>query len=122
MAEWVAETTGNETIAEEVFQDLTVRMETQELIDTWVEELTTGQTRLALFEEGQRRGIPITPVNTVNALVDDPHLKAANYWSTTQLADSSTVTVPGAPFRTDSDWWTMSPAPLLGQHTDLYLG
>ncbi|MCS5674531.1 MAG: CoA transferase [Actinomycetota bacterium] len=121
MAEWVAETTGNETIAEEVFQDLTVRMETQELIDTWVEELTTGQTRLALFEEGQRRGIPITPVNTVNALVDDPHLKAANYWSTTQLADSSTVTVPGAPFRTDSDWWTMAPAPLLGQHTEFYL-
>ena len=122
MAAWVAEATGNETITEEVFEDLGVRMETQELIDTWVEELTTGQTRQALFHEGQRRGIPITPVNTVSALLDDPHLKAAEFWSETQLPDGSSVSVPGAPFRTNSDWWTMSAAPLLGQHTEFYLG
>ena len=122
MAQWVAETTDNETIVEEVFQDLAVRMETKELIDTWVEELTLNHTRLELFTEGQRRGIPITPVNTVNALVDDPHLKAAEYWSQTDLADRAAGTVPGAPFRTNNDWWNMTPAPLLGQHTDFYLG
>jgi crotonobetainyl-CoA:carnitine CoA-transferase CaiB-like acyl-CoA transferase len=122
MAAWVAEATGNETITEEVFEDLGVRMETQELIDTWVEELTVGQTRQALFEEGQRRGIPLTPVNTVNALLDDSHLKAAQFWTDTQLPDGTSVTVPGAPFRTNSDWWTMTEAPLLGQHTEFYLG
>ena len=122
MAEWVAETTGNETIMEEVFQDLGVRMESQDLIDTWVEELTVGRTRLELFTEGQRRGIPITPVNTVSALVDDPHLLAAQFWSKTQLPNDVEVTVPGAPFRTNSDWWNITPAPLLGQHTETYLG
>ena len=122
MASWVAEATGNETITEEVFEDLGVRMETQDLIDTWVEELTVGQSRQELFQEGQRRGIPVTPVNTVNALLDDPHLKAAKFWSETQLPDGSSVAVPGAPFRTNADWWTMTAAPLLGQHTEFYLG
>jgi crotonobetainyl-CoA:carnitine CoA-transferase CaiB-like acyl-CoA transferase len=121
MAQWVAETTGNETIIEEVFEDLAVRVETQELIDGWVEELTTQGTRIELFEEGQRRGIPITPVNTVDALVDDPHLKAADYWTSTHLQDGTEVTVPGAPFRSSSPWWSMTPAPRLGEHTELHL-
>ena len=72
-------------------------------------------------QEGQRRGIPITPVNTIDALVDDPHLKAAGYWSSTELQDGTEVTVPGAPFRTNAQWWSTSRAPLLGEHTGLYL-
>ena len=121
MAQWVAETTGNESITEAVFEDNAVRIEAKDLIDEWVEELTTQGTRLELFEEGQRRGIPITPVNTIDALVDDPHLKAAGYWSSTELQDGTEVTVPGAPFRTNAQWWSTSRAPLLGEHTGLYL-
>ena len=121
MAQWVAETTGNESITEAVFEDNAVRIEAKDLIDEWVEELTTQGTRLELFEEGQRRGIPITPVNTIDALVDDPHLRAAGYWSSTELQDGTEVTVPGAPFRTNAQWWSTSRAPLLGEHTGLYL-
>ncbi|MEC9059840.1 MAG: CoA transferase [Actinomycetota bacterium] len=121
MAQWVAEATGNESITEAVFEDNAVRIEAKDLIDEWVEELTTQGTRLELFEEGQRRGIPITPVNTIDALVDDPHLKAAGYWSSTELQDGTEVTVPGAPFRTNAQWWSTSRAPLLGEHTGLYL-
>ena len=68
MAQWVSEATGNESITEEVFVDNAVRVEAKDLIDDWVEELTTQGTRLELFEEGQRRGIPITPVNTIDAI------------------------------------------------------
>ena len=121
MAQWVAEATGNENITEAVFEDNAVRIEAKDLIDEWVEVLTTQGTRLELFEEGQRRGIPITPVNTIDALVDDPHLDAAEYWSSTELQDGTEVTVPGAPFRTNAQWWSMSRAPLLGEHTALYL-
>lgn len=121
MAQWVSETTGNESITEEVFVDNAVRVEAKDLIDDWVEELTTQGTRLELFEEGQRRGIPITPVNTIDALVDNPHLEAADFWTTTQLQDATEVTIPGAPFRSSSPWWSMAPAPRLGEHTHIYL-
>ncbi|MEC7828181.1 MAG: CoA transferase [Actinomycetota bacterium] len=121
MAQWVSESTGNESIIEEVFVDNAVRVEAKDLIDDWVEELTTQGTRLELFEEGQRRGIPITPVNTIDALVDNPHLDAADYWTTTQLQDGTEVTIPGAPFRSSSPWWSIAPAPRLGEHTHIYL-
>tara|TARA_Y100000590_G_C15701905_1_gene1007113 strand:+ start:1347 stop:2474 length:1128 start_codon:yes stop_codon:yes gene_type:complete len=121
MAQWVAEVTGNESITEPVFEENAVRIEAKDLIDEWVEELTRQGTRLELFQEGQRRGIPITPVNTVDALVDDPHLEAADYWSSTELHDGQTVTVPGAPFRTNTQWWSTSRAPFLGEHTELYV-
>ena len=121
MAQWVSEATGNESITEEVFVDNAVRVEAKDLIDDWVEELTTQGTRLELFEEGQRRGIPITPVNTIDALVDNPHLEAADFWTTTHLQDDTEVTIPGAPFRSSSPWWSMAPAPRLGEHTHMYL-
>ena len=121
MAQWVSEATGNESITEEVFVDNAVRVEAKDLIDDWVEELTTQGTRLELFEEGQRRGIPITPVNTIDALVGNPHLEAADFWTTTHLQDDTEVTIPGAPFRSSSPWWSMAPAPRLGEHTHMYL-
>jgi len=121
MSQWVAEATDNESIIEEVFVDNAVRVEARDLIDDWVEELTQQHTRLELFEEGQRRGIPITPVNTIEALVEDPHLQAADFWQTTSLQDGTQTRIPGAPFRSSSAWWSMAPAPRLGQHTDHYL-
>ena len=121
MAQWVSEATGNESITEEVFVDNAVRVEAKDLIDDWVEELTTQGTRLELFEEGQRRGIPITPVNTIDALVGNPHLEAADFWTKTHLQDDTEVTIPGAPFRSSSPWWSMAPAPRLGEHTHMYL-
>ena len=121
MAQWVRETTNNEGITEDVFTDSAVRVEAKELIDEWVEELTTGSTRLELFEEGQRRGIPVTPVNTIDALTQDPHLREARYWSSTVLPNGTEVQTPGAPFRPSSPWWSISPAPLLGEHTETYL-
>lgn len=121
MAQWVSEVTGNESITEEVFTDNAVRVEALDLIDDWVEELTTLHTRLELFEEGQSRGIPITPVNTIDALVDDPHLRSADFWDSTVLQNGTEVMIPGAPFRSSSPWWSMRPAPRLGEHTDRYL-
>lgn len=121
MAQWVRETTNNEGITEDVFTDSAVRVEAKELIDEWVEELTTGSTRLELFEEGQRRGIPVTPVNTIDALTQDPHLREARYWSSTVLPNGTEVQTPGAPFRPSSPWWSIGPAPLLGEHTETYL-
>lgn len=118
IAEWIHEVCDNESIIDPVFADMIVRGQTMELIDSWVEELTTSMTLLDFFQEGQRRGIPITPVNTIATLRADPHLDAVGFWDTTELPAGGSSAIPGAPFRTSSDWWRTSRAPRLGEHSD----
>ena len=116
MAAWVSEACGNESIIDPVFADIAVRGQTMELIDEWVEELTTSMTLLDFFVEGQRRGIPITPVNTVATLAVDPHLEAVGFWEKTDLPAGGDARIPGPPFRTNADWWKLGRAPRLGEH------
>ena len=122
VAQWVHELTGNEGILDEIFVDIVVRREALEAVDAWVEELTTQFTKQELFVEGQRRRIPITPVNTVGDLRHDPHLEAVGWWRTEEHPVLGTYTVPGSPFTTDGDWWAWQRAPMLGEHTDEVLG
>ena len=118
MARWICDVTGNEGVLDEVFNDLTVRNEASDAVDAWTEEITTASTKLELFVEGQRRGIPITPVNTVADLRADPHLRQAGWWRDEMSPVLGPVQVPGAPFLVSHDWWAWSTAPTLGQHTD----
>lgn len=121
IAKWIHEETDNDMILEDVFRDSSVRTETKDLLDTWTEELTIDKTRLELFEEGQSRGIPITPVNTISALANDRHLAASGYWETVELPTGTSARIPGAPFRTNRNWWITARAPLLGEHTDEFI-
>jgi crotonobetainyl-CoA:carnitine CoA-transferase CaiB-like acyl-CoA transferase len=122
MARWVHEVTGNDGVLDEVFNDISVRHEAAEAIDAWTEELTATGTKLELFVEGQRRGIPITPVNTVADLRADPHLAQAGWWRNEAHPCLGQVQVPGAPFLVSHNWWAWSVAPTLGQHTADVLG
>ncbi len=122
VATWIHEVTGNESVIDPVFTDTAVRGDTMELIDEWFEELSLGKTGAEMFVEGQERGIPITPVSTIAALRSDPHLEAAEFWQQTELPAGGTVTIPGAPFRTNAEWWFTSRAPRLGEHTEAVLG
>ncbi len=116
IAQWVSEECGNESIIDPVFADIAVRGQTMELIDEWVEELTTSMTLLDFFREGQRRGIPITPVNTVASLAVDPHLEAVDFWKSTELPGGGSATIPGPPFRSNAGWWQLGRAPKLDEH------
>ena len=68
MAIWMFEVYGNEAATDPVFNDMVVRGQTMELIDAWTEEFCATMTRLEFFQEAQRRGIPVTPVSTIEAL------------------------------------------------------
>jgi len=118
MAGWIYDETGNEGVRDPVFADIVVRNEASDAIDMWTEELTTKHTKLELFLEGQRRGIPLTPVNTVADLRADPHLEQAGWWRDDTHPALGTYQVPGSPFYTSDDWWAWTRAPLLGEHTD----
>lgn len=118
VAQWVHDVTGNEGILDEIFVDIVMRREALEAVDAWVEEVTTQFTKQELFLEGQRRRIPITPVNTVGDLRTDPHLDAVGWWRSEDHPVLGTYSVPGSPFTTAGDWWAWDRAPLLGEHTD----
>jgi crotonobetainyl-CoA:carnitine CoA-transferase CaiB-like acyl-CoA transferase len=122
IAQWANEACGNEAIIDPVFADIGVRGETMELVDSWVEELTTSMTVLEFFQEGQRRGIPITPVNTVESLRTDPHLDAVGFWDSVELPAGGKTAVPGPPFRDNAGWWRLARAPRLGEHTAEVIG
>ncbi len=118
IAEWIHTECDNESVIDPVFADIAVRGETMELIDSWVEELTGSMSVLDFFQEGQRRGIPVAPVNTIDSLRSDPHLAATGFWQDGQLPDGGAVTVPGPPFRTNRSWWAFTRAPRLAEHND----
>lgn len=118
MAAWIAEATGMDAVLDEAFVDMRVRWEVSDFIDELTEQLTRAHPKLDLFVEGQRRGIPITPVNTLGDLRTDPHLRAAGFWRTEQHPTLGALEGPGAPFRVNHDWFTWAVAPTLGQHTD----
>jgi crotonobetainyl-CoA:carnitine CoA-transferase CaiB-like acyl-CoA transferase len=117
MAAWIAEETGMDAVLEEVFVDLHVRWEASDFIDECTEMLTLPRTKLELFIEGQRRGIPTTPVNDVADLRGDPHLRSAGFWRQEEHPTLGSLSSPGAPFRVDHEWWHWASAPTLGQHT-----
>ena len=114
MAEWIAEATGVDGVLDDVFVDLHVRWEVSDFIDDCTEQLTRPRTKLDLFVEGQRRGIPITPVNTVADLRSDPHLQQRRVLARGGApAARARSRPPGAPFRVDHDWWHWTTAPTL---------
>ena len=117
MAAWIAEVTGVDAVLDEAFVDMRVRWEVSDFIDDLTEQLTRPRTKLDLFVEGQRRGIPTTPVNTVGDLRADPHLRSAGFWRTDDHPRLGPLEGPGAPFRVNHDWWSWTSAPALGEHT-----
>lgn len=96
-------------------KDIMMRVGMLEQLDDWTEQLTRTYTKQALFEEGQARGVPITPVNTIADIIQDPHLAARGYWTTVAHPLLGDLRLPGAPFRLSATPLTSGPAPLLGQ-------
>ena len=117
MASWIAEATGMDAVLDPAFEDMRVRWEVADFIDEMTEALTRPRTKLDVFTEGQRRGIPVTPVNTVADLRSDPHLRSAGFWRDEEHPVLGHLTGPGAPFRVNHDWWHWASAPRLGEHT-----
>lgn len=125
MAKWVYEETGNTEVLNPMFRGGSLaRVPVKEAVNYFVEQLALRYTKQQLFEEGQKRGIPITPVNTSHDIANDPHLKARGYWVEVPQPSIGTFRYPGAPYRLSrSPWRIRRPAPTLGEHNEeIYCG
>ena len=87
-------------------------MHYSELVDLWIEGLTTRYTKQAFFEEAQRRGITVAPVNSAPDLADDAHLRATNGWAECDNPGVGVLRTPTPPIHVDGRAATARPAPV----------
>jgi crotonobetainyl-CoA:carnitine CoA-transferase CaiB-like acyl-CoA transferase len=74
---------------------------------------------LALFEQID---VPAVPLNTVESLLDDPHLAAVGFFRQVEHPSEGTMRTFGAPARwVGYDVSQLAPAPRLGEHTESVL-
>ena len=117
LAEWVHEETGVEEILAEEFAGTPItRSPYAELIDLWIEGLTTRYTKQAFFVEAQRRGITVAPVNSASDVLDDEQLRATGGWTAYESPGLGTLRVPTPPFHVDGSTATVGDVPVLGEH------
>ncbi len=106
-------------LSDEMWLNRGVRRDNRELIDTYVQEYTETVECDELVERGQRIGIPVTPVLTVDGFVRHPQTEAREFFVEMDHPVIGKHRAPGPPVRMDaSPWQPTRPAPLLGQHTD----
>jgi crotonobetainyl-CoA:carnitine CoA-transferase CaiB-like acyl-CoA transferase len=74
---------------------------------------------LALFEQID---VPAVPLNTVESLLDDPHLAAVGFFRQVEHPSEGAMRTFGAPARwVGYDVSKLAPAPRLGEHTESVL-
>jgi benzylsuccinate CoA-transferase BbsE subunit len=76
-------------------------------------------TKAWLYEEGQKRLIPLAPVSTPADLLDNPQLAARGHFVPfVHPLVATAARMPGAPYvLSRTPWRTQRRAPLLGEHT-----
>jgi crotonobetainyl-CoA:carnitine CoA-transferase CaiB-like acyl-CoA transferase len=92
-----------------------------EEIDGLVQEWLDGRTKDAVVDTLLGAGVPCAPVQTVEEVVDDPHLRERGMVNDlpNQGEGREHVPVPGMPIKFSTvDDPEVSQAPLLGEHTE----
>lgn len=77
----------------------------------------------AFFVRGQQAGLTCSPVNTVPTIVEDPHLRARDFFVSAPVGESQTFEYPGAPFVAKSAPWRLAhSAPVIGDQVTNWRG
>ncbi len=120
LARWIHEVTGNDAVLDPLFEGPSAhRQPYREMIDAWVEELTSRLTVEEAFHEGQRRHVAFAPVRTASEVTRDAQLVARGYFVPVEHPEAGELRVPGAPYRPGATPWRIArPAPRLGEHND----
>jgi crotonobetainyl-CoA:carnitine CoA-transferase CaiB-like acyl-CoA transferase len=86
--------------------------------DSQVAEFIRTKTKAELMEGAVKRSIMIAPCNTIEDLVNSPHLQERSYWVTLEHPElGESITYPGAPVKIEGDAWRLRRrAPLIGEH------
>ncbi len=83
------------------------------------EKFSMAHDKAYLYEAGQAARVAISPVSNGKDLLENPQLKALDFWETMKHESlDGEVTYPGAPYALGNMRWRLgNPAPSFGQHT-----
>ncbi|MHB8488612.1 MAG: CaiB/BaiF CoA transferase family protein [Candidatus Dormibacteria bacterium] len=88
-----------------------------------IETALATRTSAAWAEELSRVGIPAGAINSVDAALEHPQVRAREMVLTTEHPTAGTLRMTGSPIKLSRHMATVRrPPPLLGQHTDEVLG
>jgi crotonobetainyl-CoA:carnitine CoA-transferase CaiB-like acyl-CoA transferase len=91
------------------------KLETREALEEWVKIRTKEEVEDALVAVG----VPVSPINSLRELVQDPHVKHRGMIVSLEHPDAGTVKSPNFPVKfSNAEIKVSRPAPLLGQHND----
>jgi crotonobetainyl-CoA:carnitine CoA-transferase CaiB-like acyl-CoA transferase len=104
-------------------RDVLVRREIFDGLSETIRDLLADRSRTELVRKGQAVGLPCSVLNTPAEFVADEQLAAREYFVTLRGADGHDVRLPGAPFKSSSDLFSITrAAPGLGEHNaDVYV-
>lgn len=91
--------------------------EVDDIVEEWVSTMTKDETVDLLLDHS----IPAAPVQTVEEVIDDPHLRHRGmiHDHENRGGGKETVPVPGSPIKfRGSDEAEVAPAPSVGEHTE----
>jgi benzylsuccinate CoA-transferase BbsE subunit len=119
LAEWIRDETGIEDVTSDRYHGTPAnRAPYAEQIDDWVEGLTSRYGKQEFAEEAQRRGVPVSPVNSVGDVLRDPHLDATGGWADVTSPGGSGVRLPVPPLWVDGEPLPAGAIPGAGEHND----
>jgi benzylsuccinate CoA-transferase BbsE subunit len=120
LSEWMGQP---DAISDPSWNDRLKRNKNRALINETVSLFTADKTKESLFEEGQLRRVPVTPVWTPAEFLSSEWAKSRGFVQQVSDAALGQIKVTSAPFLIDD--WRPTPeitAPSLGQHNwDFYV-
>jgi len=123
LVDWIIEDKieGSEILRGEEWRKTEYRT-TEEAMTTFkriFEQFTSKYSKLKLYEESQKRKVPLCPVNNAKDILENPQYVYRNFFKNMYSESvGGTITFPGAPVYIEKlPWELKNPAPALGQHT-----
>ena len=103
----------------EIFDTQAGRADAEDLLHLWLGEWAAPQEVMDLFHLGQGKRIGFAPVNTIEQMLDDPHLRERGFIVEVDQPGLGKIALPGPVARLSKPWWSIrEPAPSLGEHQD----
>jgi crotonobetainyl-CoA:carnitine CoA-transferase CaiB-like acyl-CoA transferase len=121
LSHWIHEKTGDTRILDSKYEGRGyARAPYARELMPLIQEFTQVLKKDELSREGQHRGIPIMPANTIADLLTNEQLLARSYFPTLTHPGTNSVRYLGAPYRLSAGAWRLErAAPSRGEHTDL---
>ncbi|ETX02158.1 MAG: hypothetical protein ETSY1_04580 [Candidatus Entotheonella factor] len=120
LVEWLRDEGEGEAIADPQFTDDFYRFEHEDIVHQTLRDFFATRSKQAIYDEAQRRRLPLAPVNTARDLAESPQLQARDFFVEVEHPGlGAIVPYPGAPYGlSETPWRLRRRPPSLGEDND----